>query len=322
MKNAAVIGSGNLGRRHLEALLKLGQPLNVSVTDTAPSSLRLAEEVNCLHNAEKKHSFAICENLHMLPDDLDFVVVATNSANRREITETLLKQKNVKHLLLEKVLFQKSDDYDAVDSLLKNSKTKVWVNCNMQTVPIYASVKEQLNKSKEFHFSVMGGQWNLGCSAIHYLSLIAYLCGTSDGFFIDGSRLDDGYINSKREGFIEFGGTLSGNAPGCSSFSITCNNNWYSPIVVTVQNENISVTLYENGYMYFSSRENNWEVEETKIRFPYQSEITGLLFSELTETGTCGLPTYADSAKLHKELIKTFLAHLNKYEETDICKIT
>jgi predicted dehydrogenase len=321
MKNVAVIGSGNLGRRHLEALLKLEQPLNVSVIDSAPSSLRLAEEVNSLHNAEKKHSFITGENIQMLPEELDFVVVATNSANRREITEALLKQKNVKHLLLEKVLFQKLDDYDAVDLLLKNSKTKVWVNCNMQTVPIYASIKEQLN-GNEFHFSVSGGQWNLGCSAIHYLSLIAYLCGTSDGFFIDGSRLDDGYIKSKREGFIEFGGTLSGNSPGCGSFSITCNNNWYSPIIVTVQNENIAVSFFENGCMYFSSRKKNWEVEEIKIRIPYQSEITGLLFQELTETDTCGLPTYADSSKLHRELIRTFLAHLNKYEETESCLIT
>jgi hypothetical protein len=230
----------------------------------------------------------------------------------------------VRYLLLEKVLFQKTEDYDAVESLINNSKTKTWVNCNMQTIPIYSEIKNKLGENPDFRFSISGGKWNLGCSAIHYLSLIAFLCGTSDGFFIDGSQLDKGFTEASRKGFIEFSGTLQGHAPNCASFSISCNNNWYSPIVVTIQNKEICVSIFESGDAHISSRDKNWEVEAIKFRTPYQSEITGNLFEELLRTGNCRLPTLRDSSVLHKNLIHVFLEHLNKYSETetDVCMIT
>ena len=324
MKNVAVIGSGNLGRRHLEALLKLEQPLNLHAVDNFAESLRLANEVNNLYNPEGKHSFYVTENISALPGELDFVIVATNATDRRKITEILLKQNNVRYMLLEKVLFQKINDYDDVESLINNSSTKVWVNCNMQTVPFYSDIKKMMCEKSGFHFSVSGGKWNLGCSAIHYLSLIAFLRGASDDFFIDGSGLEKGYTEAARKGFIEFGGMISGTAPRCVSFSISCNNNWYSPIIVNIQNKEIAVSIFENGSAYISSYEKNWEIEEIKFRIPYQSELTGNLFEELMATGNCGLPAFHDSSKLHKKLIEVFLKHLNKHTETetDTCTIT
>jgi predicted dehydrogenase len=324
MRNIAVIGCGNLGRRHLESLMKTKEALNLYAIDCSPSSLNLVAEVNSMHNPKNKHKLNIGENTTILPEELDFVVIASNSTDRRKLIENLLLRNNVKYLLLEKVLFQKIEDYNAIDSLLAKSQTKAWVNCNMQTMSQYISIKKILGNGCGFNFSVSGGQWGLGCNAIHYLSLIAFLGGTSDDFFINGSRLDDGHIMSKREGFIEFNGILFGNTPKCNSFTISCSADWYSPGIVTIQNENISASILESGHIQISTREKNWEVEESKFRFPYQSELTGALFEELINTGNCGLPEYQESSKLHRKLLTVFLTHLNKFssKETDVCMIT
>ena len=69
-----------------------------------------------------------------------------------------------------------------------------------------------------------------------------------------------------------------------------------------------------------------WKLENYDVAPMLQSQLTDSLIKQLVDTGTCMLPSYEESAKLHVPLIKCFLEHLNNHnhndEEVTICPIT
>ena len=61
-----------------------------------------------------------------------------------------------------------------------------------------------------------------------------------------------------------------------------------------------------------------------KVFLPYQSEMTHIWANDILKKGSCDLPTYANSMKLHLELIRVFTCHIEKItgEKIDACPIT
>ena len=118
-----------------------------------------------------------------------------------------MKNSTVKYLILEKILFQKAQDYKAIKKQIKKKKIKAWVNFSMRIMPFYQKIKEQL-RSKKIHLIVSGSQWGLVTNAVHFIDFIAFLTDCYD-FTIDTKGLNSKPIESKRPGFLELIGTLN-----------------------------------------------------------------------------------------------------------------
>jgi predicted dehydrogenase len=162
MKKIAIIGAGQLGSRHLQGLAKSNVEITIEVVEPFESSRQTAklrfEEMPYNNNIKRINFF---ENIQDLSSKLDIVIVATNADVRYEVVKELLEKKDVEYLILEKVLFQKIDDYHKVEKLLKETKTKCWVNHPRRMYPFYKSLKEKLLLCKNINFSVSGGAWDL-----------------------------------------------------------------------------------------------------------------------------------------------------------------
>ena len=65
--------------------------------------------------------------IRFMPAAMDIVIIATGADVRRKVIEELLEQAHVSYLLLEKVLFQRLEDYDVVASLLERKQAKAFV---------------------------------------------------------------------------------------------------------------------------------------------------------------------------------------------------
>lgn len=206
--HVAIIGAGQLGSRHLQAMTLTDTLLSLEIVDPVQESLSMAEKrykempANSLIKDITFH-----KNIDDLYEMLDVVIIATTSKSRRLVIEQLLARKKVKYLILEKVLFPALNDYDEIQKLLLKHKVKAWVNCGRRMMSFYRNLKTIFQSENNLVMTVFGANWGLGCNSIHFLDLYAFLSNQNQ-FETDIETLDDHWIDSKRSGYIEFTGSL------------------------------------------------------------------------------------------------------------------
>ncbi|HUQ26118.1 MAG TPA: hypothetical protein VM140_10625, partial [Burkholderiales bacterium] len=190
--------------------------------------------------------------------------------------QELIRTRRVDAVILEKVVFQSLPEFDAAMAL----GVPAWVNCFRRAVPPYAG-------SRGRSLTVDGGQWGLGCNAVHYLDLCAFLAGT-DEFVIDDASLDPEILQSKRRGFFEFTGRIRG----------SCGNVGFELVARAGSDEPATVRI--DGAV----------VDESAL--PLQSNLTHLLVDEILATGRSPLPTLEQSRAAHAPLLELFSVHLER----------
>jgi hypothetical protein len=325
MHTIAIIGSGQIGSRHLQAFSLIDRPVSVQVVDPDTESLKVAKErLNQCGELANVLKVDFLDSINALSDNLDLVIVATGAKVRRSVVESLLTQKKVRFLILEKFLFQKAEDLQYINELLNNAGVKTWVNCPFRMVPFYKELKTKINKTTSLDYNVSGSLIGIGCNAIHYLDMLAYFSGQSD-FKLFNDLLDKAIIPSKRPGFIEFTGTLHGVSPEGSRFVLTSFAQGEAPVVISIVTNTLRCLIRENeAKCWISEASTNWVWQEIDFVIPFQSQLTHLAIQKILDTGSCDLTTYEESSKLHKQLLKTFSKHLheNSTLEGGACPIT
>ena len=115
-KNIVIIGAGNLGSRHLQALALTEIPLNVYVVDSFQKSLDIAKQrweempFNSL-----VQSVTFYKDIQELNNNFEVAIIATSSKPRRMVLENLLIKNKVRYAILEKVLFPCLEDFADVE---------------------------------------------------------------------------------------------------------------------------------------------------------------------------------------------------------------
>lgn len=311
--NCAIIGAGQLGSRHLQGLLGVrSQELEIFVIDPNQDSLDIASKR--ANEVEHTHKVTYNQELSHLPSNLEFVVVATNSKVRLRVIEELIGVTKVKYLILEKVLFPSVDEYDAAMEMVKQNEIQCWVNHPRRMYQDYKTLKEHLQGNRHYSFQLLGSAWGLACNALHFIDLFELLSDSQlNSVFTE--YLENKIIESKRSGYIEFQGTINGILGENNQFTITSlpNSEIIAPSI-SIMAENTRIFIQESGSAcaYVFDKEKNFQVEQLKIGMKFQSQLTGLLFENLIETGTCDLPMLNHSVQTHKIFIHALLQHWNK----------
>lgn len=324
MKNIVVIGAGQLGSRHLQALSKVNFQTTIDVVDPFAASLEVARaRFNEMPSNPNVFGISFFSSLSELSIKVDLAIIATNADIRADVIHTLLKHCDVKNLVLEKVLFQKPEEYTEIQILLKAQNVKVWVNHPRRMFPYYAKLKELLAGSKQVSYQVQGGDWGLACNGLHFIDHLAFLTGCED-LEINTGGLNPSVISSKRKGYLEVSGTLSGKI-GAHPFELFCHEE-ASPVVITICADNLKAIIDEgNGWVKISRKKNGWQWGEEKTKIIYfQSELSSKIAEDILGVGQCDLPTFVEATKLHIPFIHAILEHINRYgvEKHTACPIT
>lgn len=318
----AIIGVGKIGRYHLQSLKNIDREISIEVVDPSYNSLECINKKDL--NTEKIKEIKLIQDISFLSDQLDLVIVATNSDVRYLVVKELLKLKNVRYLILEKILFQKEEYYSEINELLKKNDVKAWINCPLRTLAFYKEIKRLLGNFSKIDYYVSCSNLNLGSNAIHHLDLFVYLTGQNN-LKIDSNYLDEEILSSKRKNFIEFSGTLLGSTFDGSRIVITSYSRGAVPPIIEINSEKLRCLIDVNGNKALMSfQANNYIWEEVKYVQPKQSEITYLLVQQILDTGESELTTFYDSWKIHSSLIKSLMQHLQKkaIDEVILCPIT
>jgi hypothetical protein len=327
--NIVIIGAGQLGSRHLQALALIKMKANIYVVDPIDESLRISElrykEVVSLNDKSNISNKVIyLKDINDLPKEIDVAVIATTSKVRLDVIKQLVSHRCIKYMILEKFLFPKMDEYLICQDLLVKNNITTFVNCARRMWPFYQKLKTEFMYSNQLTYHVCGANLGIGCNSIHFIDYLAWLSNCYD-FKVDSSHLEQKIISSKRNGYIEFTGTLSANSNNGDLLTITSYENSDAPILIEIHSDNARCIINEkDGKALLSKKTNYWDWETIDFKTMYQSGLTHLAVEKLINTGTCDLVDYGSSMKLHQSILQSFLKHLeivsgNKVSE---CLIT
>ena len=358
-----LVGVGNIGLRHLESLTKVRVPLSVHVFDCDPEVTKRAQEK--IKGMKTSPFFSVCfaDNLDALGSEeqvkrIDLAIIATTSMPRRMIAERLWAlKKPVRAMLLEKVVFPRVEDYDAVSELAQKHDTRLYVNVCQR----HAWVEALRGEAKTpVNLTVEGPNWGLCCNSIHFVDMFCFLnsnysgaglsisnssnnCTTS--LSVSTDRLQPGYCSAKREGYVEMYGTLdcslvladssSGEKADSASLELTCTDDASRQLGYVVQGscaefsfvwdmQGDAVTVTRG-----SSSSGGKEEEQSVIPFkqPYLSESNHLVVeSILSSHPSATVPRYEEVSAPSKKLVAAFIGFLkaagNDKAAQNVCPIT
>lgn len=320
-KKIVIIGAGQLGSRHLQGILKSDRDISIEIIEPSEKArINVTKRIEELGLDKKEVSFV--NHIEHLSNNVYLAIVATNSDIRYKVTSELLKSKKVKFLILEKVLFQDLEHYKSMKEILDRTETRCWVNHPRRCFPLYKDLKEQLNECVNYHFSVSGGDWGLGCNTLHFLDLISYLTG-DDSLSLSLSLLDPEVKETKRSSFIELSGAITGFSE--KSRFIIESFNTKSPMQITITTDlfNIFIDESRNWARIVNNKTKEVQVIESKITY-YQSELTNFLLEDLIDFGNCDLTPYDEACAIHSEFIGKLLIFLKEKvnKMTMLCPVT
>lgn len=324
MRNVCIIGAGELGSRHLQGVLKYPEQLSIFVLDTSQSSLDLSQKraSEIAHN----HKIVYSVTWNELPFDLEIAIIATSANVREGIVSKLLTHYNVRFLILEKVLFQSLDSYSKIGHLITSKKIKAWVNHPRRMYAHYKTLKSELTlDSTNKLYTAAGGNWGLGCNALHFIDLFSFL-DNSKVNTIEINWVDNTVFESRRKGFVEFTGTILGELENGSKFVISSLEGTSSPVTLLIASSINRWLIQEGGtsYLQHASLTNGFKSSTINVSQFFQSDLTKLLIHDLLNSGDCELPTYEEAQQSHLHFINALLKKYNEVtgEKSLICPIT
>jgi hypothetical protein len=323
-KIIAIIGAGQLGSRHLQGIAQSSIDISIEIVEPFESSRETAKQrYEEIEGNKHIKEISFYDSIDKLSSNLDMVIVATGADVRTKVVTELLSSKNVENLILEKVLFQTIEEYSQIDTLLKETSTKCWINHPRRMFPIYKKLKIQLEKATQVSYNFQGGDWGLGCNGLHFIDHLAYLVASTN-LTLNNEYLDKKLYDSKRKGFIEFNGLLTGKIDN-HNFTLYSNEN-FTPSIFTIVSDVLIANIDEEaGIINISTKENNWNKEVIKEKIIYfQSELSNILIEDILVNDNCFLPTYKEAMNLHVPYIESLLEHMERTtgQSHKLCPIT
>lgn len=310
-RRIALVGCGQIGSRHLQAIVKVKRRLKVQVVEPSNASQDLGKKrLKEVPFSTKDIQVEWLKDIDNLEKQSDLTVVATNAQNRSKIIEKLIKIGH-RRFLIEKMVCQSTEEYERLLESFDEYKAKGWVNCPRRYYPFYQKIINLLKGDSPLIFNVVAGNQRLGCNAIHFLDLFAACVRNYENIELDGNYLFPKLLSNRRgKDFVEFAGTIIAKIDGnFASLAFHPVNPIGASLTILSENNKIFVDE-ENRKAFLVRRKNNWKKEAYPFKEIYTSTLTTKIAKEIIEDDTCKLPALQDLYYLHKELFRIFNQHI------------
>ena len=326
VKTIAIVGAGQIGSRHLQALAKLDIPVRLQIIDSSEDALKITEKRYLkIPKNEKINSIEFHHKLEELNAEIDLCVIATNSDVRFQVFQELTTKKRVSNIIFEKVVFQSYRHFQKAEEMLLNKNISCWVNCPRRMFPIYNKLKKIMAGDNKVNLKISGGDWGLACNAIHFIDLLAFLSQDASYKILGIIGLDPIIWKSKRKGFIEITGKLAGIFSNGSRIRLESIAGSKEHLRISINNSKVKAIFDEtSGIAKIARQEKNWNETIFAFKTPFQSELTHIAAKEILNSGDCQLTGFNESTLLHQPFLKAIKNHIENIEhkQYNYCPIT
>lgn len=322
--NVLLVAVGGIGFRHFQALLNCESEFELHVVDISEDAVNRAKSYGEEQNSGKQVHYYGSVSALAPQLNIQIAIIATSSLARRTVFEELVSRCNVKTVIFEKVLFPRLKDYEEVGSLLKENNIAAYVNCVRRVQNVYQELRKEIRCSERLCAQIKGGDWGLACNAIHMVDLFAYLSPIEFEYITcNGSLLENQIYNSKRNGYIEFYGKLTGKIGDRTTYLLECSHGKASILIELFTDSAYYCIDESNGLMTIQSLDSG-KFTEKHFLTSYVSQTTTKIVDTILKTGTSELTGYAESVKFHKPILREILHKKNEILGRDdkVCPIT
>lgn len=305
-RNIAVIGCGQLGRRHIQGLGVSEFEIDVHVYDVAKESLEtcatFAKEIADDINNLRLLYFEDIETLSVATPIFDLVIISSTAKDRPTDLRTLTSLIKAKAWLLEKPICQSPEELIELIDLTKDEK--VWINHFRRVVPWYRNMRVDYFGDQKININFVGPDIGIGCNVSHLIDLVNFLTGEIP-VSSDTAGLSDQWHDAKRKGFKEIDGELICHFSAGSTMRVISDNkhNHFTIFGEIVETGNTFVIDEVNGTLTINGK-------ISKLgQLPFQSQLTGKVFDQINQHGYSDLTPFSVAANCYQLVIEALLVH-------------
>jgi predicted dehydrogenase len=323
-----IVGCGDLGSRHLQAVASLSQVREIELVDPRPEALELGRQrLAETPNRSPATKIRWLSSLEQATKGGDLCIVATQAQGRHQLVQDVVQSLGYSNFILEKIVAQSVEEIERMAEYNAERGLSTWVNCPLRAFEFHHNIKAKLNPDEPITFSAVGGNHGLATVGIHRTDLFAFYDGTGH-IENAGSRIDPILHPSKRgEELFDLSGTLHGYTDKGSTLTVTYSNRHpdnYEHLTVATPSYRCVVDHMQQWAMESDSESNGaWRPVQ------YQSEIlvsetTRQFASDILSESACALPTLEDSLVAHRFVLGTLQPHFGRLlnREIDHCPVT
>lgn len=326
MHRILVIGCGQLGSRHLQAVAALPLVTDIDVVDPSPAALSLGQE-RLQQVADRQPNVRVrwLPELTEAAPGGDLCIVATQAAGRLALVEQAAAM-GYRAFLLEKIVTQSAAEYRDLLAMTDARGLSVWVNCQERTYPFHQAVRARIEPSEPVVFASVGGNHGLACNGIHLADLFAFYTG-GQAIKSAGAYIAPILHSSKRGSSIyDLSGSLHGYTANGSQMMIAFAGGHHAPYQITIGTRRARWAVdYANQWAWESREEGGWAWAPMQFEGELRVSYTTRQFAtEILTKHKCSLPTLAEAFTAHRFILDELLPHFNRLlgRQADYCPVT
>lgn len=322
-----VVGCGELGSRHVQAIAALDNIGEVHVVDSREESLALGKRR--LREITDQNS-SIKFFWHTRADECcvrgDLCIVATQAKGRCAVVKEIAKKCGYKKFLVEKIAAQSREEYQELMRFAAERNFSIWVNCKTRAYGVHRYIKSKLDPKEPIFFSDVGGSHGLANNGVHAADLFAFY-DNATAILPVGARIDPAVFSSKRgPDVFDLGGTLYGRTEKGSDFILSYSSRHAAADVITIMSPHGRFLVdHFQKFAYESYPETNWKWMNIPIDENWAvSHMTTAFATDILTKHSCLLPTLHECFPAHQYILTTLLPHFNALRGTDdtFCPVT
>ena len=316
-----IIGSGNIGRRYIEALTLIKLPIDIYIYDNQIDSLTLAKQTisNIRPSLLKNKNFFFEKKFNKKLKKADLAILSTNSDNRKKVFFNIIKKTNISKFIFEKVLFQNLKDYNLFYDYFKNNKRIGWVNCHYRSHSVFKNIKKEIKNLSNIKIELKGSDWGMGSNSIHFIDLFCYLFNDTN-YSMDSSNLINKKYKSKRPGFIEFFGKLKIQNNHGNRMYLIDDKKYHGKMNLIIKNKHFYLNY--NFYKKTIKRSVKKNIfTNSYFEIPLLSKSVNIQIHKILKQKNCDLVNILESISIHKPMFKSFLIHIKALYKKEIRKL-
>jgi predicted dehydrogenase len=244
MKSIILFGTGNLGKRYLQAVLSAPGDYRCFCYDVNSASTDTVDEF-LQKNRVPPEKLTKRYSLEDILNDIDrqsLVILATTAGARVELVSRITKYVP-EAIIIEKPVSQTAEEYAAIAELCRFSGIMAYTHYTLRFQPFSRELKEMVDQAESFEMTSILPAMGIACVSIHYIDLFLWLFGIRQpalaGFSYSGT------YEQKRPGFYDIYGELiiKSERNGMGRF-INSRTNGIRAIEIMLENK--FITVYED----------------------------------------------------------------------------
>lgn len=324
-----IVGCGEIGSRHLQAICSLQQVTRIEVVDPKIESLKLGQQrIREVPTLNPHIQFCWLHSLEEASKSSDLCIVATQASGRVKLIKAVVEL-GLKAFLIEKTVTQSVSEYEELMVFAKRHQISIWVNCKTRCYPFHKRAKTFFDPKDPIQFSVVGGNHGLAVNGIHIVDLFMFY-DESLRLNSAGSQIDPILHPSKRGADVfDLSGSLFAVSDRGSIFSMSFSKDHMAPPFYAVVSKNYRFTVDHWARMAFEAEaKTNWAWRSV----PFEESLADLAISQMSKkfvtdiltTGKCELPMLKDCYPAHAFLLNELQPAFAKLlgREINRCPIT